>query len=123
MNCKGVCLSLLCVALLFSFSDGACKKEFASYRLDKARKSITFFCSHRGMDWSHGLMRFDAFCEECYCFGFSMECCESADVSGVIAVEGCEKEIRGCRAVFYKFDKGIKIDCLTGRPFHGRPGF
>ena len=44
-------------------------------------------------------------------------------VAGVVTMDGCIKASHGCKAVFYKFVNGVKINCLTGLPFDDRLGF
>uniref|UniRef100_A0A8W8L615 Uncharacterized protein n=1 Tax=Magallana gigas TaxID=29159 RepID=A0A8W8L615_MAGGI len=124
MNFKAFCLAFLCFVLLFTFSDGACKKELANYHIDRdSTLKVTFYCSKHRREWSYGVMRFPEFCERCFCFGYIMECCDSGNVAGAVTVDGCMKEYHGCNAVFYKFVNGIKINCHTGLPFDDRLGF
>lgn len=56
-------------------------------------------------------------------FIFICSSCSSGNVAGAVTVDGCMKEYRGCKAVFYKFVNGIKINCHTGLPFDDRLGF
>lgn len=37
MNFKAFCLVFVCFVLLFTFSDGACKKELANYHIDRGK--------------------------------------------------------------------------------------
>ncbi|XP_061188213.1 uncharacterized protein LOC133196321 [Saccostrea echinata] len=124
MSSSGICFSVLCaVVLLFDFSNGACKYKPADYRIDRARNEIVVFCSHRGVEWSRGMVHFDQDCEKCYCNGFVMQCCESRDVAGVTMIPGCRQEMRGCKVEFYRYMYGLKINCRTGQPFEDIVGF
>nr|XP_022328608.1 uncharacterized protein LOC111127641 [Crassostrea virginica] len=122
MDLRVSCLGFLCWFLLSTLCESACRQEFAKYNIDRDMK-ISFYCSNHGRDWSYGVARFDEFCEKCYCFGYVMECCETGHVAGVVTMDGCIKASHGCKAVFYKFVNGVKINCLTGLPFDDRLGF
>ncbi|XP_062608130.1 uncharacterized protein LOC134269976 [Saccostrea cucullata] len=117
-------LTILCaVVLLFGLSDGACKHTPAEFRIDRARNEFVVFCSHRGVEWSRGLVHFDEHCERCYCSGFVKQCCEAREVAGVTTIPGCVQEMRGCKMEFYRYMYGIKINCRTGQPFEDIIGY
>lgn len=42
MNFKAFCLVFVCFVLLFTFSDGACKKELANYHIDRGKFTNCF---------------------------------------------------------------------------------